>query len=369
VEAWRRGGKEFGTWNLESGTLEPWNNRTIELNPIKLKAIILPDYNANVIRAMKSLQVREVDIPRPVKDQVLVKVAAAPCNPSDIAFMRGGYNIRKPVPVVMGFECTGTVVETGDDPDAMKFLGKRVSCFSQGIENGTWAEYFLTEHNNCLLVRDELDDDQAAALCINPFTAFALIHMASEKKAKAIIQNGASGQIGIFIRALARARKIAVINLVRKEEHIKGLKDDGEKHVLNISDPSFESELQKTAHEFNATIAFDAVAGDTAGMILNAMPPGSELVIYGGLSGKPVGLINPLDIIFKSKTVRGFNLGDWKLEIGEEKFGEISGKLQELLYKRVIYTRIQCAYSLDEVQQGLEQYIRNMSAGKILFQP
>ncbi len=47
--------------------------------------------------------------------------------------------------------------------------------------------------------------------------------MAIEKEAGAIIQNGASGQIGIFIRTLAKKKRIPVINLVRKEEHIKDL--------------------------------------------------------------------------------------------------------------------------------------------------
>ena len=334
-----------------------------------MKAVVLPDYNANVIRAMRSLQVKEMDIPGPVSNQVLIKVASAPCNPSDIAFMRGGYNIKKPVPVVMGFECTGTVVETGNDPEAVKLLGKRVSCYSQGMENGTWAEYFMTGYRNCLTVRDELDDDQAAALCINPFTAFALFNMALLKKANAIIQNGSSGQIGIFIRTLAKSRRIPVINLVRKEEHILALKEAGEKFVLNMNEPEFENNLKAVALGHNATIAFDAVAGDTSGLILSAMPPGSELVIYGGLSGKAIGQINPLEIIFKAKTVRGFNLGDWKIEIGDKKFELVSDQLQELMIKRVLVTRIQCSYSLDQVQPALDQYIRNMSSGKILFQP
>jgi len=186
---------------------------------------------------------------------------------------------------------------------------------------------------------------------------------------KAIIQNGASGQIGIFIRTLAKKRRIPVINLVRKEEHIKALGEEGEKFVLNMSDPLFESDLQQLAHKYHATIAFDAVGGDTSGMILNAMPPGSELVIYGGLSGKPVGMINPLDIIFKAKTIRGFNLGDWKTGVGEEHFQKVSEELQELMIGRILVTRIQCAFSLEEVQLALEQYIRNMSSGKILFQP
>jgi NADPH:quinone reductase-like Zn-dependent oxidoreductase len=163
--------------------------------------------------------------------------------------------------------------------------------------------------------------------------------------------------------------RIPVINLVRKEEHIKALHDAGEKFVLNMNDPSFETDLQAIANKHDATIAFDAVAGDTSGTILNAMPPGSELVIYGGLSGKPIGLINPLDIIFKSKTIRGFNLGDWKIEVGEKKFEEVSDQLQYLMIKRILSTRIQCTFKLSQVQPALEQYIRNMSSGKILFQP
>jgi NADPH:quinone reductase-like Zn-dependent oxidoreductase len=334
-----------------------------------MRAIVLPDYNANIIRAMKSLQVSELDIPRPKGSQVLIKVSAAPCNPSDIAFMRGGYNIQKPVPAVMGFECTGTIVETGDDLNARQMKGKRVSCFSQGTENGTWAEYFLTDYKNCVTVRDELDDEQAAAFCINPFTAYALFGMAINKKAGAIIQNGASGQVGIFIRTLAKRKKIPVINLVRKEEHIKELSAAGEKYVLNLGNPECEAGLRKLALENHATIAFDAVAGDTSGMILSAMPPGSELIVYGGLSGKPVGMILPLDIIFKAKIIRGFNLGDWKAAVGEDYFQKVSEELQDLMIRRILLTRIQGVFSLEEIQLAMEQYIRNMSSGKILFQP
>jgi NADPH:quinone reductase-like Zn-dependent oxidoreductase len=164
-------------------------------------------------------------------------------------------------------------------------------------------------------------------------------------------------------------RQLPVINLVRKEEHIKELSEAGERHVLNLGNPECEINLRKLALENNATIAFDAVAGDTSGMILNAMPPGSELIVYGGLSGKPVGMLLPLDIIFKAKTIRGFNLGDWKTSVGEEYFQKVSVELQDLMIRRVLLTRIQGVFSLEEVQLAMEQYIRNMSSGKILFQP
>ena len=99
------------------------------------------------------------------------------------------------------------------------------------------------------------------------------------------------------------------------------------------------------------------------------MPPCSELVIYGGLSGKPVGMINPLDVIFKTKTIRGFNLGDWHTEVGEVQFQKVSEELQDLIINDVLKTRIQSTFALEDVQQAIEQYIRNMSSGKILFRP
>lgn len=334
-----------------------------------MKAIILPDYNANIIRAMKSLAVGEAPIPEPKNTQVLIRVMAAPCNPSDIAFMRGGYGIRKPVPVIMGFECAGKVMETGTDPGAKALLGKNVSCFSQGDENGTWAEYFLADYRECLVLKENMPVEQAAALCVNPFTAYALVDLARKKKAQVIIQNGASGQVGIFIRRLAAREGIKVINLVRKEEHVQVLKDQGDSHVLSMNDPEFGIKLHQLSRELNASVALDAVGGETSGLILNAMPPGSALIIYGGLSGKPAGMFDTLEIIFEGKTIEGFNLGNWKMQQGDEKFNQISLELQDLIVEGIIQTRIQAVYSLEDVQQALERYIRNMSAGKILFKP
>jgi NADPH:quinone reductase-like Zn-dependent oxidoreductase len=334
-----------------------------------MKAIILPDYNANIVRAMRSLQVADTETPEPINKQVLIKVSGTPCNPSDIAFMRGGYAIRKPVPVTMGFECTGTVVKTGDHPEAARLLGRKVSCFARENDSGTWAEYFLTDYPNCLPVRDDLDEEQAAMLCINPFTAYVLFYMALEKNTGAIIQNGASGQIGAFIRALAKKNDLQVINLVRKDEHISELQSQGENHVLNINDDLFESKLQELSAMLQATVALDAVGGDLSGKMVNAMPPGSELIIYGGLSGKPVGQVNPMEVIFKDKSIRGFNLGAWKQEVGDKQYFKIADEIQDLIKENVLYAKIQSTYKLEEVQTALEKYIRNMSSGKILFRP
>ncbi len=54
------------------------------------------------------------------------------------------------------------------------------------------------------------------------------------------------------------------------------------------------------SEQLNATIAIDAVGGELTGKLLNAMPFGAEVLLYGGLSGMPVSGINSLDLIFKN---------------------------------------------------------------------
>ena len=103
--------------------------------------------------------------------------------------------------------------------------------------------------------------------------------------------------------------------------------------------------------------------------MFNAMPPRGELVIYGGLSGQGPSGIDIMDIIFTGKKITGMNLGDWKEQVGRDRFGEVGVQLQEMIIEGVIKTRIQGVFKLENVQEALTQYIRNMSDGKILFTP
>jgi NADPH:quinone reductase-like Zn-dependent oxidoreductase len=334
-----------------------------------MKAVVLNDYNTNLGRVLRSLSVTEKDL-RPLQNhEVLIRIDAAPCHPSDIAFVRGLYNIIKRVPVIPGFEATGTVVNTGSHPEAAALLGKRVSCFTQDDQDGTWAEYFITKPAYCIPVKKELAVDQAACLAINPFTAAGLLQMARTGNHATVIQNAAAGQIGTFIRKLASKEGIRVINIVRKEEHVQWLLQQGETFVFDLVDDHFEEKLQTIAHELNTTLAFDAVGGDVTGKILNAMPAGARLVVYGGLASQQFGNINVLDVIFDGKSISGFNLGQWISQLSPEQFEIISSDLQERILRGEIGTTVQARYPLEMVVRGLLQYVGNMSDGKVLFVP
>ncbi len=330
-----------------------------------MKGVILPQYNKNIIRALLSLKPEKKELRTPAKDEVVIKMHAAPCNPSDIAFMQGGYNIIKTLPSVMGFEGSGTVIDAGEE--AKNLTGKKVSCFVQDNSDGTWADYLITKKENVIVLKDEMDLDQAACFTVNPFTAYGMMDIARVNESKAIVLNAAGGQVPQFMRAMAAEEGMETINIVRKEETAALLKESGVKHVLAETDEAFEKKLKVLCLELKATTAFDAVGGALTGMLFNALPPDSELIIYGGLSNKPASGLDTLPLIFNQKTIYGFNLPDWKEELYD--FEEISEHLQDLFINGTLQTKIQGNTSIDNVVKGLRNYIANMSNGKVLIKP
>jgi NADPH:quinone reductase-like Zn-dependent oxidoreductase len=331
-----------------------------------MKAIVLKEYNPNLIRALKNLELIDMPVPKPRAKEVLVQVEASPVNPSDIAFLRGGYNIVKPLPAIPGFEGTGKIVAVGTDVDSSK-IGERVSFFTQSNESGAWAEFCIIGENDFIPLSPEMPLEQAACFFVNPFTAYALMEHLSENQHQAIIQSAAMGQVGNFIRYFAREKHIKVINLVRKEAQEKTLREQDCKNVLNTQDDDFGAKLSNMAGQLNATGAIDAVGGELTGHLLNAMPAGSELMLYGGLSGMPISAINPLALIFENKILSGFNLNDWLAEKSGKDFEKISHYIQQLFIEGKLKTQIHETFALDDFYAGLRAYIGNMSAGKVLL--
>ncbi len=330
-----------------------------------MKKIILPSYNKNIIRALRSLRVEQCRLKQPAENEVLIKVHAAPCNPSDIAFLMGGYNIVKELPAVPGFEGSGVVVEAGEG--AEDIIGRKVSFFIQNEDCGSWSEYVITNRKKLVVLDEKMNMNQAACFAINPFTARGLLDIALLRDNHAVIQNAAGGQVAAFVRQMAGDMGIEVIDIVRKEKTMKRLKDEGAKYVLLENEPQFEEKLAQLAQKLDARLAFDAVGGTLAGQIFNAMPHDAELVSYGGLSTKDISGIDSMDLIFNDKIVSGFNLPDWREQMDDDFFEGVSREMQDLFISGKYQTRIQGSIDFDNIADGLINYLRNLSKGKMLI--
>jgi NADPH:quinone reductase-like Zn-dependent oxidoreductase len=330
--------------------------------PETMRALTLTAYDGRP----ESLRVTQRPVPRPSAGQVLVKVAAAPINPSDLMFVRGLYGVRKPLPTVPGFEGSGTVVAAGSVAGQL-LVGRRVACAPAPDADGTWAEYVAVPLTGCLPLRGHINDEQGASLFVNPFTAWALMDQAVKGGHKALAHTAASSALGRMLLTLSQRHKLPMVHIVRSTENEALLRRLGAEHVVNSSEPEFEERLRLLFTELGVTLAFDAVAGRMTGQVLHAMPAGGKVVVYGALSEQECR-IAPGDLIFGGKTVEGFWLWAWA------KRGFRKDQLRALvevpsLVGRTLETPIRARLPLESASEALHIASSDMTAGKVLFTP
>ncbi|HEV2423354.1 MAG TPA: zinc-binding dehydrogenase [Terriglobia bacterium] len=330
-----------------------------------MRALELRDYAAQP----QSLVLVDRPVPRPGRGQVLIRVAAAPINPSDLMFVRGLYGFKKELPAIPGFEGSGTVVAAGPGLMPRILLRRRVACAAADARNrfGTWAEYAVTSAETVVPLSRSVDLERAAMMLVNPLSAWALVDIARRGRHRALIQTAAASALGKMVLRLGRRFSLPVINVVRRVEQADALRAIGAEHVAVSTDVHFDRELTLLARRLGATLALEAVSGDLTRRVLDAMPRGAQVLVYGALSLE-AAQVNPAALIFEGKHVAGFWLTDWlramnlweRFRVARQVQGMLAGDLQ---------SRVQARVPLEAGAEALDRYARNMSAGKVLFVP
>lgn len=330
--------------------------------PETYKAVELRDYSEH----LPTFHIVQKETPKLEKGEVLIKIAASPINPSDLAFLKGQYGIKKKLPCIPGFEASGTVVASGGGFYANYLKGKNVACTASPTGDGTWAEYMKVPANLCLPLKKHIDLEQGSMAIVNPLTAWSLIEMAKGLGAKGIIQSAASGALGQMIHRLAIKEGLRIIDIVRREDQKKQLEGQGFQDVI-VSDSKFERELRVRAKKLNATVAFDAVGGEMTGTLAGCMPNGSHVIVYGGLAGTACE-VHPGSLIFQGQTIHGYWLSSYLGSKGALSIIRLSGKVQKLLGSE-LKSEVRQRYSVDQAQKAVEDYTEKMSGGKVLIAP
>jgi NADPH2:quinone reductase len=311
-----------------------------------------------------ALRLAEIDRPEPRRGEVLVRMHAAPCNPADILYLEGRYGIDRPLPATPGFEGSGVVVASGGGLLGRWLVGKRVACGGHEC-SGTWAEYAVVPAMQCLPLAKALTFEQGAGALANPTTALAIASLA--RGHRAYVQTAAAGQLGKMICIAMRERGLEGIHVVRRAEQADVMRRLGAEHVLVSSDAAFDRDLAALSQKLGATIAFDAVAGTLTGRLVAAMPRGADVVVYGALSGEPVGAIDPMQLAFGAKRVRGFEVATHVRALGLLGGYRLARSAQRHVQQGAFTSEIADRVSLADAPARLAQYAGRMSDGKIML--
>ncbi|KAL4450893.1 hypothetical protein ABPG74_011735 [Tetrahymena malaccensis] len=312
-----------------------------------------------------SLVLKLVDIPQPIQGEVLIQVEAAPINPSDLLFIAGQHsNPSKQPPCIPGFEGSGLIVKSGGGEFADSLVNKRVAFYRS---KGSFAQYTVCNAEWCLVFDEQIMFNQAATSFINPLTVINMFEIVKEANVKAIVNSAASSALGRMIVRYFNKNNIDVINIVRRPEQVEILKKEGATFILNQSDEDFTNQIKKITNQLNATIFFDAVAGSFTGEVLTQMPSSSTAYIYGFLSGKSF-TIPAYEFVYNKQNIQGFSITGRLASLSPEIRKQQLEKVKELI-QTDFKTQIAKEYSIKNIEQAIEYYTQNMSAGKVLLKP
>lgn len=260
--------------------------------PVKIRRL------ATEIRSddMVELRIEEVALPMLAAGELLVRVEAAPLNPSDMGSMlmagdvsqaqridtaAGLPAVRMPVPeraralaasrigavFVSGNEGAGTVVAAGDAAGE-KLIGQRVAAFGGGM----YCDYKVLARESVVALPSGASARDGAAIWVNPITALAMVEVMRSEGADALVHTAAASSLGQILQRICVKDGIPLINIVRRPEQVELLRGLGAAHVLDSTDAGFFAGMVEAFAETNATLAFDAVGGGTlAGTMLTAM--------------------------------------------------------------------------------------------------
>lgn len=272
-----------------------------------------------------TLALQNIEMPQPDANEVVIRIEAAPLNPSDLGVLFSAADmstvrlsgtqqnpvitadipaqfmpslktrVGKATPV--GNEGAGTVVATGSSSAAQALMGKTVAV----IGGGTYRQYICTNVQSCLELKEGTTAKEGASSFVNPLTALAMVETMRAEGHKAIIHAAAASNLGQMLNRICIADGIDLINIVRKAEQETLLRDMGAKYVVISSSDTFLADLTAAIIETGATIAFDPIGGgQLTSDILNCMEVAAarnmkEYSIYGSDTFKQVYIYGSLD--------------------------------------------------------------------------
>jgi NADPH2:quinone reductase len=356
------------------------------------------------------ISIANVPMPVPSESEVLIKVEAAPINPSDLALLvsfaadldsaqfskedqisKATIKIRPGLmnalkgrvgqPMPAGNEGAGIVIGAGEKAKAL--IGKTV-----GVAGGSmYSQYRCAPASSCLVMDEGISSIEAASSFVNPLTALAFVETMKMENHTAMVNTAAASNLGQMLVKICKDDGIPLVNIVRKPAQVKILQDLGAEYICDTSHPDFMKDLVAALVATGATLGFDATGGGNEGklpgQILGAMEIAAnktakeysrygsdiykQVYIYGGLDPNPTVLNRSFGL--------QWGLGGWLLtpmigRIGMERFGEMRQRVVKEI-KTTFASHYTQEISLEDMLQPdiIKAYARQGTGAKYLVNP
>jgi len=303
------------------------------------------------------------DVGEPAAGEVVFDVLAFPINPADVWFCRGHYRLKPPLPATPGAECVGRVTAVGRD----------VRTLSPGdlvinLQRENWAQRRRVHEADLVRLPPGIDLQQAAMLRINPPTAMLLISdLVALEPGQWLVQNVANSAVGRWVIALARARGLRTLNVVRRESLFGELVALGADACL-VDGPDLAQRAAEAVDGAPIRLGLDAVAGQATARLADCVADAGVVCTYGSMTGEdPVMPRGAL--IYRGVRLEGFMLGRFLERRARAQIEVIYSELAGHLLRGTLQAPVERVYPIEEIGEALRHAQRGARGGKILVAP
>jgi len=307
------------------------------------------------------LEIKEIEKPKPNKNEVLIDVQAAGVNFPDALMVQGKYQIVMDPPFTPGNEVCGYVEDSGDDVD---------------IENGTkvialppiggFSEYVCVDKNLVIPVSEKVDSMAGASLPINYGTCYyALKRRANIKEGETLLVLGASGGIGTATIQLAKIMGVKTICAVGSNEKAEYVKSLGADEIIRYDQIDLKETVKELTNGKGVDVVMDPVGGNITEQALRATAWNGRLLVVGFTDGNIPKI--PLNLtLVKGVSIVGVWWGRWTTTSPEETAEDFS-ELLSFIEKGELDIKPNNVHTIEETPLALENFLSRKNIGKTVI--
>ena len=299
-------------------------------------------------------------IPKPKRNEVLIKISYAGINRPDVLQRSGSYLPPPGASDLPGLEASGIIFAIGKNVTNWE-VGDEVCALLPG---GGYAEYAVTQASHCLPVPTGMSLKQAAALPETLFTVWSNVFQRGGLKPneKFLVHGGSSG-IGTMAIQLANLFGSEVYATAGSEAKCSACEELGAIRAINYNKEDFLEVIKSIG---GVHLILDMVGGAYIEKNIKALVDDGRLVQIAFLKGAKVEL-NFAQIMTRRLTVTGSTLRPQSDLSKSQIASELLEKIWPLLSTGRINPVINSVFDLNDVSSAHLLMESSKHIGKILL--
>lgn len=302
-----------------------------------MKAVRVNEYG-------KPVQIEDLPKPKPADDQVLVRVHAASINPFDSAVAAGYLSFMTTLPLTLGADFSGEVVEVGKDVTHVKPGDAVYGLVPRGA--GAFSEYTTPKSHEVALKPKSLDHIYSSTIPLPAMAAYqSLFEHGQFKDGERVLILGVAGAVGGLAAQFAKRKGAYVygLDIPEKAKHVAGFKID---RFIDAKNERFEDVVE------NVDIVLDYIGGEFMQRSYNVLKPGGRYVT---------------SMTMQTPQEEAEKLGIKSVGFGAFPRADLLAKIAELVDAGELKVFVNSTFPLDKAQEAMEYRFMTKEPGKVVL--